>query len=121
MATILIVDDQPDNLYVLERLLKGKGYDVLQAETGQAALDIAVSQLPDLILLDVMMPQVDGWEMLRRMQERHGVGTIPVVMFSGKVDERAPGEAASRGAQGFIGNPFDPQQLIDSAKAMLPT
>ena len=49
---------------------------------------------PDLVLLDVMMPKVDGWEMLQRMQERHGVGSIPVVMFSGKVDEPAADEAA---------------------------
>jgi two-component system chemotaxis response regulator CheY len=58
--------------------------------------------------------------MLRRVQERHGVGTIPVVMFSGKVDERSPGEAAERGASGFIGKPFDPQQLIEQAKQILP-
>jgi CheY-like chemotaxis protein len=59
--------------------------------------------------------------MLRRMQERHGVGTIPVLMFSGKVDEQTVREAAGRGAQGFLGKPFDPQQLIESAKQMLPT
>jgi FixJ family two-component response regulator len=54
------------------------------------------------------------------MQERHGVGTIPVLMFSGKVDEGALHDATSRGAQGFLGKPFDPQQLIESAKQMLP-
>ena len=75
---------------------------------------------PDLVLLDVMMPEVDGWEMLRRMQDRHGVGSIPVVMFSGKVDERAADEAAERGAQGFIGKPFDPQELIAQTKQLLP-
>ena len=57
------------------------------AEEGLAALE---EEPPDLILLDVMMPKVDGWEMLRRVQERHGVGTIPVIMFSGKVDEDPP-------------------------------
>jgi len=74
---------------------------------------------PDLVLLDVMMPEVDGWEMLRRLQERHGVGAIPVVMFSGKVEEQAA-EATARGAQGFLGKPFDPQQLIEHAKQLLP-
>jgi two-component system, chemotaxis family, chemotaxis protein CheY len=66
------------------------------------------------------MPEVDGWEMLRRVQERHGVGTIPVLMFSGKVDERSAGDATERGASGFIGKPFDPQQLIEQAKQILP-
>ena len=66
-----------------------------------------------------MMPQVDGWEMLRRVQERHGVGSIPVIMFSGKVEEEVADEAAaSRGAQGFIGKPFNPQQLIESTKQL---
>ena len=57
--------------------------------------------------------------MLRRVQERHGVGAIPVIMFSGKVDEQAPARRL-RGAQGFIGKPFDPQQLIDQTKQLLP-
>ena len=68
-----------------------------------------------------MMPGVDGWEMLRRVQERHGVGSIPVIMFSGKVDEQAAAEAASRGAQAFVGKPFSPQELIDQTKQLLPT
>jgi DNA-binding response OmpR family regulator len=59
--------------------------------------------------------------MLQRVQERHGVGAVPVVMFSGKVDELAAGEAAERGAQGFIGKPFDPQELIAQTKQLLPT
>ena len=76
---------------------------------------------PALILLDVMMPKVDGWEMLRRVQERHGVDAIPVIMFSGKVDEESADEASARGAKGFIGKPFDPRQLIESTKQLLPT
>ena len=68
-----------------------------------------------------MMPKVDGWEMLRRVQERHGVGAIPVVMFSGKVEEGSEDEAKARGARGFIGKPFDPRQLIESTKQLLPT
>ena len=80
------------------------------AEEGLAAIAEAK---PDLILLDVMMPHVDGWEMLRRVQERYGAGAIPVVMFSGQVDEQAQALAASSGAQGFVGKPFDLQHLID--------
>jgi CheY-like chemotaxis protein len=66
------------------------------------------------------MPGVDGWEMLRRVQERHGVGAIPVIMFSGKVEELAD-EATARGAQGFVGKPFSPQELVDQTKQLLPT
>jgi CheY-like chemotaxis protein len=94
-----------------------EGYDVAEAANADEGLVAVEAQAPDLILLDVMMPGVDGWEMLRRIQERHGVGSIPVIMFSGKVDEA---DAAARGAQGFIGKPFDPQQLIESTKHLLP-
>ena len=67
-----------------------------------------------------MMPHVDGWEMLRRVQERYGAGSIPVVMFSGKVDEQAQALAASSGAQGFVGKPFDLQHLIEQTKQIVP-
>jgi putative two-component system response regulator len=77
--------------------------------------------MPDLVLLDVMMPQVDGWEMLRQMQDRHGAGAIPVVMFSGKVDDGAEREAQERGAHGFVGKPFDVRQLVDQTKQIVPT
>jgi CheY-like chemotaxis protein len=58
--------------------------------------------------------------MLRRVQERHGVGSIPVIMFSGKVDDVTMREAEARGASGFVGKPFNPQQLIDRAKQLIP-
>ena len=117
---VLIVDDDPGLRSFVRASLELEGYSVREAGSADEGLAVLGEQLPDLILLDVMMPQVDGWEMLRRVQEQHGAGAIPVLMFSGKVDERSAAEAASRGAQGFIGKPFDPQQLIESAKAMLP-
>ena len=116
---MLIVDDD-DRLREFVRVnLEVEGYAVREAgERRGGARGARASEPPDLILLDVMMPQVDGWEMLRRVQERHGVGAIPVIMFSGKVDERRRRGATSRGAQGFIGKPFDPQQLIESTKQL---
>ena len=118
---ILIVDDDPGLRGFVRAALEYDGYAVREAANAEEGLQALDEEPPDLILLDVMMPKVDGWEMLRRVQERHGVGSIPVLMFSGKVDERAAADAASRGAHGFIGKPFDPQQLIESAKQMLPT
>ena len=117
---VLIVDDDPGLRSLVRASLELEGYSVREAGSAEEGLAVLEEKLPDLILLDVMMPQVDGWEMLQRVQEQHGAGAIPVLMFSGKVDERAAVEAASRGARGFIGKPFDPQQLIESAKAMLP-
>jgi excisionase family DNA binding protein len=118
---ILIVDDDPRLREYIRVNLEMEGYAVREAGSADEGLRALDESTPDLVLLDVMMPQVDGWEMLRRVQERHGIGAIPVIMFSGKVDERAADEAASRGAQGFIGKPFNPQELIDQTKQLLPT
>jgi DNA-binding response OmpR family regulator len=97
-----------------------EGYTVHEAASAKEGMGILDELRPDLVLLDVMMPKVDGWEMLQLMHDRHGVGSFPVVMFSGKVDEAAD-EAAERGAQGFIGKPFDPHELIAQTKQLLPT
>ena len=117
---VLIVDDDAGLRGFVRASLELEGYSVREAGSAEEGLSVIDAQPPDLILLDVMMPHVDGWEMLRRLQERHGVGSIPVLMFSGKVGADEADEAAARGAQGFIGKPFDPQQLIESAKQMLP-
>jgi excisionase family DNA binding protein len=119
--TVLIVDDDPKLREYVRVNLEMEGYSVKEAGSAEEGLSVLDESTPDLVLLDVMMPEVDGWEMLRRVQERHGVGAIPVIMFSGKVDEKAAAEATSRGAQGFIGKPFNPQELINQTKQLLPT
>jgi len=117
---VLIVDDDERVREYVRVNLEMEGYSVREASSAEQGLAVLEEVSPDLVLLDVMMPEVDGWEMLRRVQERHGVGAIPVVMFSGKVDEESADDAAVRGAQGFLGKPFDPQQLIEHAKQLLP-
>jgi excisionase family DNA binding protein len=116
---VLIVDDDAGVRRAVRASLETEGYTVREAGNAEEGLATLAEQPPDLILLDVMMPQVDGWEMLRQVQERHGVGSIPVIMFSGRVEEDAA-EAVSRGAQGFVGKPFDPEQLVEQTKQLLP-
>jgi excisionase family DNA binding protein len=118
---VLIVDDDDRLREYIRVNLEMEGYAVREAGSADEGLNVLEESTPDLVLLDVMMPHVDGWEMLRRVQERHGVGAIPVIMFSGKLDEKGAAEATSRGAQGFIGKPFNPQDLIDQTKQLLPT
>jgi excisionase family DNA binding protein len=117
---VLIVDDDERLREYVRVNLEAEGYVVREAASAEEALAALGEESPDLILLDVMMPEVDGWEALRRIQEHTGVGAIPVIMFSGKVDAQADEEARSRGAQGFIGKPFDPRSLIESTKQQLP-
>jgi excisionase family DNA binding protein len=116
---VLVVDDDPRLREFVRVNLEMDGYAVREAGSAEEGLAALEAESPDLILLDVMMPGIDGWEMLRRVQEQHGVGTIPVIMFSGKVDDEAAEHAAAQGAQAFIGRPFDPQQLIESTKQLI--
>jgi excisionase family DNA binding protein len=115
---VLIVDDDPRIREFVRVNLEMDGYVVREAANAEEGLAALEEEPPDLILLDVMMPGVDGWEMLRRMQERHGMGAIPVVMFSGQV-ESSNDDAVARGAQGFVGKPFNPQDLIARTKELL--
>ena len=118
--TVLLVDDDERMRELVRIELEREGYDVQEAASADEGLSSIETHKPELVLLDVMMPHVDGWEMLRRVQERYGAGAIPVVMFSGKVDEAAEAQAAAGGAQGFVGKPFDLQELIERTKQLAP-
>jgi excisionase family DNA binding protein len=117
---VLVVDDNPNVREVVRINLEMEGYSVREAGNAEEGLAAVEDDAPDLILLDVMMPQVDGWEMLRRVQERHGVGSIPVVMFSGQLEGTLGREAEERGAQGFVGKPFDLRALIEQTRQIVP-
>ena len=115
---VLVVDDD-DRLREFMRVnLELEGYTVREASSGEEALDAIEDPATALVLLDVVMPGIDGWQMLQRMQERYG--SIPVIMFSGQVDSTVAGDVEQRGARGFIGKPFDPHQLIERAKQLVP-
>jgi excisionase family DNA binding protein len=116
---VLVVDDDARLREFVRVNLESEGYSVVEAESAEQALAAIEDQAPDLVLLDVVMPGIDGWQMLQRMQERHG--SIPVIMFSGKVDEQSAAQAAKGGAKGFVGKPFDPQELLSRAKQLVPT
>jgi excisionase family DNA binding protein len=117
---VLVVDDDPQVREVVRINLELEGYAVREAANADEGLAAVEDDAPDLILLDVMMPQVDGWEMLRRVQERHGIGSIPVVMFSGQLESATEQEAAERGARAFVGKPFDLRALIEQTKQIVP-
>jgi excisionase family DNA binding protein len=117
---VLIVDDDPRIREFIRVNLEMDGIAVREAGDAEEGLAALEEEPPDLILLDVMMPKVDGWEMLQRVRERHGVDSIQVIMFSGKVDESSD-EAEARGAQAFLGKPFNPQDLVTRTKDLLGT
>jgi excisionase family DNA binding protein len=116
---VLIVDDDPRIREFVRVNLEMSGFAVREAGSAEEGLAALEAEPPDLILLDVMMPQVDGWEMLQRVRERHGVDSIQVIMFSGQVDDDATDQAEAGGAQAFVGKPFNPQELVTRAKDLL--
>jgi excisionase family DNA binding protein len=117
---VLVVDDDDQVRELVRVNLELEGYAVREAANAEEGLAAVDEDAPDVILLDVMMPQVDGWEMLRRVQEQHGTGSIPVIMFSGQL-ESAVAEAKERGAQAFVGKPFDLRALVEQTKQIVPT
>ncbi|HET9213813.1 MAG TPA: response regulator [Gaiellaceae bacterium] len=114
---VLVVDDDAGLRAYLRTNLELEGYDVREAASAQQGLAALEDELPDVVLLDVMMPEVDGWNLLRRVRERHGVEAIPVIMYSGELEQAD--DAAQRGAQAFLGKPFDPARLLEAAKQVL--
>jgi len=115
---VLVVDDDAGLRALVRASLESEGYAVREAAGAEEALAAIADRAPELVLLDVVMPGVDGWQMLRRMQERFG--SIPVIMFSGKLDETNGSAAERRGARGFVGKPFEPYQLVERAKQLVP-
>jgi excisionase family DNA binding protein len=117
---VLLIDDDAGMRELVRVQLEREGYAVQEAAGAAEGLAAIELRMPELILLDVLMPHVDGWEMLRQIQERYGVGSIPVLMFSGQVDDEGKRQAASSGASGFVGKGFDFEELVAQAKAILP-
>jgi len=115
---VLVVDDDSRLREFMRINLELAGYTVREAANGELALAAIEDQAPDLVLLDVVMPGIDGWQLLRQLEERHG--SIPVIMFSGKLDDAARVAAARQGASGFVGKPFDPDELVARAKQLVP-
>ena len=111
MAKILVVEDDQDIRELLADSLEDLGYEVVQAAEGLKGLELAHSTGPDLILLDVMMPELDGFEVLVRLMESPSTRSIPVIMLSARGHERDIREALNNGATDYVTKPWNPDEL----------
>jgi DNA-binding response OmpR family regulator len=119
MSCILVVDDQEDILQTTALVLRKGGYDVLTAPNGIEALDAARARVPDLILLDIEMPRMDGWEALRLLRLDRATREIPVAMFTILFDVREKIRALKYGAQDYITKPFSVDDLLGRVQRLL--
>jgi adenylate cyclase len=110
-ARVLVVDDQPANVRLLEALLVPRGYDVATASSGAEALALMAESEPDLVLLDIVMPGIDGYEVCRRIRERIETAYLPVVMVTASGDEQKV-KALEAGADDFLTKPINQSELM---------
>lgn len=116
---ILVVDDENINLRLVSRLLEMEGYEVVTAQSGEAALHLIEQTRPDLALLDVMMPVMDGYELCRRLRQNPVTAQIPIVMLTALVDENDRLKGIEAGADDCLPKPFDVDVLRTILKRFL--
>jgi DNA-binding response OmpR family regulator len=113
---ILVVDDEPRMIQVIRMNLEHDGFEVYEASSGTKALDKLRDQIPDLVILDVMMPDLDGFETLRLIRE---ISTVPVIMLTAKGEEDDRVRGLELGADDYITKPFSPRELVSRVRAVL--
>ncbi|MDD5692759.1 MAG: response regulator transcription factor [Candidatus Omnitrophica bacterium] len=116
---ILIVEDEKDIIKMLDYNLKKEGFKVIDARDGEDALDLAVREFPDLILLDLMLPGIDGLEVCKALKKETKTASIPIIMLTAKGQESDKVVGLELGADDYITKPFSPRELVARIKAVL--
>ena len=116
---ILYVEDNPDNVYMLTRRLKKKGFEVLVAEDGQQGVEMALSELPDLILMDLSLPIMDGWEATKNIKANEKGKNIPIIALSAHAMEEHKKSAIEAGCNDYDTKPVDLKRLMSKISQFL--
>jgi len=116
---IMVVDDEDDMRKIISKRLKDAGYEIIQAKNGREALVYAFKEAPGLIVMDVMMPEMDGIEATRKLRENLQTAAIPIIMLTAKHDKHSELEGIDAGADDYIAKPFDGDKLIARIKMLL--
>jgi two-component system, OmpR family, alkaline phosphatase synthesis response regulator PhoP len=120
MSSILLVDDDPLLRTLVEHKLRLRGFEVISAESGEEGLKQASIKRPDLIVLDAMLPELDGFEVLQRLKEDEVTQAIPVIMLTARKQETDIVSALSKGARDYLVKPFLPEELVMRIRNLLP-
>ncbi len=114
----MICDDDPVILRLLQVNLELEGYDVLLAHHGEKAVEVATEEVPDLVILDIMMPRMDGYQTAERLKENGKTRDIPLVFLSAKAQQSDIDRGRERGAE-YLTKPFDPADLLDVVQRLV--
>ena len=117
--TILVVDDEKDLLDLIEYNLKKEGFNVLRAENGEEGIEVAKEYKPDLVLLDIMMPKMDGLEAVQIMRKDKDLRNTPIIFLTARSDEKTEVEGLNKGGDDYITKPISTTKLISRIKAVL--
>lgn len=116
---VLVADDDPDILALVTFRLERAGYAVVGANDGEQALQLALEQPPDLVVLDVMMPKLDGYEVTTRLRQNERTRRIPIILLTARVQEADIARGFEVGADDYVKKPFSPQELGARVQAIL--
>ena len=117
---VLIVEDQEDNRAILRDLLSKSGYDLIEATNGEEGVALAQSQRPDLILMDVQLPIIDGYEATRRIKSNAELRAIPVIAVTSYALSGDEAKARAAGCDAYVAKPFSPRLLLAKIREYLP-
>jgi DNA-binding response OmpR family regulator len=113
---VLIVDDEPDILKTVIFRLKKAGYQIITAKDGKTGLELAKKEKPDLILLDVTLPLINGYEVCQRLKSDDNFKKIPVIFLTASVADKITDKTKASGANDYIIKPFEPEELLNKVK-----
>jgi DNA-binding response OmpR family regulator len=116
---ILIADDDPDILALVSFRLERAGYEVVQARKGEEAVQLALARRPDLAVIDVMMPRIDGYEATRQLRRQEETSRMPIILLTARVQEEDIARGFNAGADDYVRKPFSPQELGSRVQAAL--
>jgi len=119
MKKILVIDDLPENVFLLQHRLESEGYEVITAYEGKSGLNKAISEQPDLILLDIMMPDITGLEVCKKLVTNEESSHIPIILVTAKIEAEDIKEGLEAGAFDYIKKPFNRIELLARVKSAL--
>ena len=119
MKKILVVEDNQINMYLSCRILKSSGYEVIEARSGEEGVELAIKEKPDLIIMDIQLPGIDGYEATKRLRKSEADGEIPIIALTSYAMAGDKKKALKAGCTGYIEKPINPETFMDEIKKFL--